>query len=783
MNKLIRNIIMIGHARLQDASPTWLVFAIVLSIVLASCSVTKKVPSGSYLLNKVKIESDVKGISESNLKPFLRQKPNSSMILLGRVKLGAYNVPNNDSTWLNRQLLKFGEPPVLYSDRLAGISIEQIRLQLGNKGYLNAEVDTIVEKKAKKANVTYRIKANDPYVIRHFSDTIASIDSTIYKFLESRRRLDFVKEGDIFDLGVLEDGRVDIVNLLRSNGYYNFAKENIYYLADTTVGNNQVDLTLGLNNPTDTTRHPIYYFRDIVVNNGIDQVLLRDSSRHYLLDTVQYRDIKVVSQRNKFLLPKAIYYNTFIRPGRVYSDRLLERTYSSLNRLGPVSQTNISLTPVMRNDSNFIDTSISIFPGNLHFMQFGVDGTNSAGDLGIATDATYEHKNILKGGEVLRLKVNAAYEFIASSDSANFADKGYYEYGAEAFLNIPQLLLPWMMKSFRDQPSASTEFSVGINFQKRSEYLRQFFNLSSRFQWSRLNWQLTNVVNPLDITYVRMPWMSKRFADAYMNDSINPILKASYEEQLIARTAYTVTYSNVSFGRVPPRVPFRIRAGVELAGYLPRLIASLGGAKQNESGRYTLMGLPYAEYVKGDLDFAPTYRIDDENSLAGHISIGVALPYGNSLALPFEKRYYGGGANSVRGWSTRSLGPGTYNNEAAGYDFANKTGDIKLDFSIEYRHKLTKMFELATFIDAGNIWTIKDYQSQPGGYFQFSSFYKELAAAYGAGFRVDLDFLLLRVDMGMKAYNPALQGKDRWSVIKPSIGRDFAFHFAIGYPF
>lgn len=783
MNKLIRNIIMIGHARLQDASPTWLVFAIVLSIVLASCSVTKKVPSGSYLLNKVKIESDVKGISESNLKPFLRQKPNSSMILLGRVKLGAYNVPNNDSTWLNRQLLKFGEPPVLYSDRLAGISIEQIRLQLGNKGYLNAEVDTIVEKKEKKANVTYRIKANDPYVIRHFSDTIASIDSTIYKFLESRRRLDFVKEGDIFDLGVLEDGRVDIVNLLRSNGYYNFAKENIYYLADTTVGNNQVDLTLGLNNPTDTTRHPIYYFRDIVVNNGIDQVLLRDSSRHYLLDTVQYRDIKVVSQRNKFLLPKVIYYNTFIRPGRVYSDRLLERTYSSLNRLGPVSQTNISLTPVMRNDSNFIDTSISIFPGNLHFMQFGVDGTNSAGDLGIATDATYEHKNILKGGEVLRLKVNAAYEFIASSDSANFADKGYYEYGAEAFLNIPQLLLPWMMKSFRDQPSASTEFSVGINFQKRSEYLRQFFNLSSRFQWSRLNWQLTNVVNPLDITYVRMPWMSKRFADAYMNDSINPILKASYEEQLIARTAYTVTYSNVSFGRVPPRVPFRIRAGVELAGYLPRLIASLGGAKQNESGRYTLMGLPYAEYVKGDLDFAPTYRIDGENSLAGHISIGVALPYGNSLALPFEKRYYGGGANSVRGWSTRSLGPGTYNNEAAGYDFANKTGDIKLDFSIEYRHKLTKMFELATFIDAGNIWTIKDYQSQPGGYFQFSSFYKELAAAYGAGFRVDLDFLLLRVDMGMKAYNPALQGKDRWSVIKPSIGRDFAFHFAIGYPF
>ncbi len=761
----------------------YVVTSIFMSVFILSCSTTKKVPSGSYLLNKVKIESDVKGISESSLKPYLRQKPNSSMILLGRVKLKTYNMADNDSTWLNRQMIKFGEPPILYSDRLAGISIEQIRLQLGNKGYLNAEVDTIVEKKNKKANVTYSIKSNEPYVIRHFSDTIATVDTTIHKLLEARRRFEVPKEGDIFDLEVLENKRVEIVNLLRNNGYYNFLKENIYYLADTTVGNNKVDLTLGLNNPTDTTHHPSYYFRNIIVNNGIDQTLLRDSSRHYLLDTVQYKDFKVVSERNKFLLPKAIYYNTFIRSGRIYSDRLLERTYSSLNRLGSVSQTNISLTPVVENDTNFIDTNISIFPGNLHFMQFGVDGTHSAGDLGIAADATYEHKNILKGGETFRFKVNAAYEFIAASDSANFTDKGYYEYGAEAFLNIPQLVLPWMMKRLREQPSASTEFSVGINFQKRSEYLRQFFNLSSRFQWSRLNWQLTNVVNPLDITYVRMPWMSQRFVDAYMNDSINPILKASYEEQLIARTSYTATYTNVTYGRVPPIVPYRIRAGIEVAGHIPRLIASLGGTKQNESGRHTLMGLPYAEYVKGDLDFASSYRIDDKNTLAGHISIGVALPYGNSIALPFEKRYYGGGANSVRGWSTRTLGPGTYNNEKAGYDFANKTGDIKIDLSVEYRHKVTKMFELATFIDAGNIWTIKDYQSQPGGYFQFSSFYKELAAAYGAGFRVDLDFLLLRFDLGMKAYNPALRGKERWSIIQPRIGRDLAFHFAIGYPF
>lgn len=758
-------------------------FVVAVALAATACSVTRKVPRESYLLNKVKIETDTKGIGESDLKPFLRQKPNSSMLVFGRVKLQAYNLPDNDSTWLNRQLLKFGEPPVLYSDRLTDLSMEQIRLQLGNKGYLNAKVDTVIEKKNKKVNLTYRVTGNEPYTVRSFKDSIQPIDSTIYRILEQRKDLQVIKEGDIFDLEVLESGRVRIVNTLRNSGYYGLQKDYLYYLADTTVGNHQVDLTLGINNPTDTTRHEQYYFRNVTVNNGISHAMLQDSTRHDLLDTVLYRGIKVVSEPKKFMLPQAIYYNTFVRPKRLYADRLLERSYSSLNRLGSVNQTSINLNPVVANDSNFIDTNISIFPGNMHFMQLGVDGTNSAGDLGIATDLTYEHKNIMKGGETFRVKLNAAYEFIANSDSTNFGDKSYYEYGAEAFLSIPQLLLPWLMKHLKDQPSASTEFSVGMNLQSRSEYLRQFFNLSSRLQWSRRNWQLTNVVEPLDITYVRMPRMSEKFREAYMNDSINPILKASYEEQLIVRTAYTATYSNVSFGRVPPRIPYRIRAGIEIAGYLPRLLAVAGGTQKNESGRNTILGLPYAEYVKADLDFAPTYRFDEWRSLAGHIAIGFAYPYGNSIALPFEKRYYGGGANSVRGWSTRSLGPGTYSNKLGGFDFANKTGDIKLDMSLEYRRKLTEMFELAGFLDAGNIWTIQEYQSQPGGYFRFSSFYQELAAAYGIGFRVDLNFLLLRLDMGMKAHNPALPQGERWSLVKPDFGRDFALHFAIGYPF
>jgi outer membrane protein assembly factor BamA len=755
---------------------------------LAACNVTKKVPEGSYLLNKTDIKSDVKGIGSSALKPYLRQKPNSSMILLGRVKLQMYNIPNSNSSWINRQLLKFGEAPVLYNEHLAGVSAEQIQLHLKNKGYLNVEVDTAVVKKNKKARVTYSVTGNDPYRIRTFTDTIHSVDTAVYTILSRSRQLDLMKEGDIFDLSVLEEGRERMTTTLRNRGYYNFSKDNFYFVADTTVGANQVDVTLALNNPADTTVHRQHYIGNVTVLNGVDQVALQDSARRSSLDldTVDYRGMRIISEKNRFLRPRAVYYNTFLRPGRLYSDRTVERTYASLNGMGPVTQTSINLTPVMRNDSAYIDSRITLFPGNLHYTQFGIDGTNSAGDLGVAGNVTYEHRNFLKGGETFRVQLSAAYEFITASDSLNLLDRSFYEYGAEAFLSIPQLLLPWLMKQLRDQPSASTEFSAGINFQKRPEYLRQFFNLSTRFQWSSSEWRLQHMLEPVGITYVRMPWKTKRFEDLYLNEATNPILRYSYDDLLIVRTAYNLTYTN--YGRLGvrrrmPSVPFRLRSGIEVAGWLPRIVAGMGAGDVNGNGIKTLFQQPYSEYMKVDFDMSASYAFDDNNTLASHLSVGVACPYGNSSVLPFEKRYFGGGANSVRGWSIRSLGPGTYSSDSMKSDFGHKVGDVKLDFSLEFRRKFTNLFEVAAFVDAGNIWTIRDYMKQPGGMFRLNSFYKELAVAYGLGLRLNLDFLLIRVDGGMKAHNPGLPEGSRWTIFKPHFRRDFAFHFAIGYPF
>lgn len=755
--------------------------------MLGACSVTKKVPDGSYLLNKTDIESDVKGLGSSALKPYLRQKPNSSMILLGRMKLKMYNIPNDTTTWLNRLMLKYGEPPVLYNEQLAVISAEQIRLHMNNKGYLNAEVDTTVVKKEKKANVTYNVTGNDPHRIRTFNDTIHSTDTTIYNILDRTRQLELIKEGDIFDLSVLEEGRERMTTILRNMGYYGFLKDNFYFIADTTVGTNEVDLTLALKNPSDSTHHRRYYLGDVTVINGVDPVLLQDSARRSSLelDTVDYRGMRIISGKDRFLRPRAIYYNTFLRPDRLYADRLTERTYASLNGMGPINQTTINQIPATRNDSSYIDSRITLYPGNLHYVQFGVDGTNSAGDLGVAGNISYEHRNFLKGGETFRVQLNAAYEFI-TSDSLNLLDNSFYEYGIETSLSIPQLLLPWMLRRLKDQPSASTEYSVGVSFQKRPEYLRQFFNLATRFQWASNDWRVQHMLEPVGVTYIRMPWKSKEFEELYFNDDVNPILRYSYDDQLIVRSAYTFNYTNFNrLGRRRmPTFPFRIRSGVEVAGWLPRIATNLGGGEVNSKGFHTFFQQPYSEYVKGDFDIAVSYALDDKNTIASHIAVGVAYPYGNSEVLPFEKRYFGGGANSVRGWSTRTLGPGTYSNDTiTGSDFGRKIGDVKIDFSVEYRHKLTSMFELAGFVDAGNIWTIRDYVEQPGGLFRWNSFYKELAAAYGIGLRLDLNFLLIRVDGGMKAHNPGLPKGSRWTIFKPDFSRDFAFHFAIGYPF
>ena len=226
---------------------------------------------------------------------------------------------------------------------------------------------------------------------------------------------------------------------------------------------------------------------------------------------------------------------------------------------------------------------------------------------------------------------------------------------------------------------------------------------------------------------------------------------------------------------------FTNRVAIETAGAFLYAMSSIFH-QHRDDGVYKIFGIQYAQYLKGEVDYTINHRFTTRNSISFHVGGGVAFPYGNSKMVPFEKRFYAGGANGVRGWSVRTLGPGSYDSHNSVTDFINQCGDISLVLNLEYRNKLFWVFEGAVFIDAGNIWTIRDYPNQPGGMFRLKSFYKEIAASYGIGLRMDFNYFLLRLDMGVKAHNPA-QGQDRWPLLNPSWKRDVAFHFSVGYPF
>ena len=313
--------------------------------------------------------------------------------------------------------------------------------------------------------------------------------------------------------------------------------------------------------------------------------------------------------------------------------------------------------------------------------------------------------------------------------------------------------------------------------QNRPEFHRRVFSAAWRYRWEEAHHNLSYRFDLLDLNYVSMPWISETFKRDYLDDegNRNAILRYNYEDLFIMKLGFGLSYNDGSDA---------VRANVESSGNLLNSLSHIAKFKTNSNGQNTLFGIAYAQYAKMDVDYTHLFKFDEHNTLAAHIGLGIAYPYGNSKILPFEKRYFSGGANSVRGWNVRGLGPGKFKGKDGRIDFINQTGDMKLDFNLEYRTHMFWKLDGAVFVDAGNIWTLKEYADQPGGKFTFNEFYKQIAVAYGVGLRLNFDYFILRMDMGMKAINPAYESNaEHYALVHPNFSRDFAFHFAVGLPF
>lgn len=764
--------------------------AIVALLVVSSCNATKHVPDGKYLLNKVHIEVDDNSFNKKELKNYLRQTPNHEILGGVKFQLAIYNWSGKDSTkWYNKWVRKLGQAPVIYDPSLTEASKSQLRLALVNKGYMDAIVEADTVSKGKKMQVDYRIKAGEPHYINSLEYEIP--DDTIRSLIFQDSTKLLLKEKALFDRNVMEQERVGIADRLRYNGYFGFSKDYITYTADTTENSKAVDLVLKVKPPYQNRIegyevHEPFYIRKVYVITDFDPSTEKQLSNYRLLPSEEYKGVNIIYGEEKYLRANIIDDNCFIKVGEKYNSTDVDRTYQSFGRLGILKYINISFETVGREDGRLmLDAFILLTKGKSQTVSVSLEGTNSEGDLGFGIATTYQHRNIARGSETLSAKLGINYESI-SGDMSGLINNRYAEYSGEVNINFPKFIFPFLKKSFRQKIRANTEFGTSFTYQERPEYTRVIAGAGWKYKWTERGSMINHVFDLLDINYVYLPKKTDSFLDEIAPD--NPLLRYSYEDHFIMRTGYSFYYTNkqntTGIGNFvyQPNI-YTFRAGIETAGNLLFGISRLSKQKKDPNAQaYKIFGIQYSQYVKLNADYSLNHSFDRRNSLVFHIGAGVAIPYGNTTILPFEKRFYAGGANSVRGWSVRTLGPGSYNANNSVSSFMEQCGDIRLDMNVEYRAKLFWVFELAAFIDAGNVWTIRYYENQPGGEFKFNEFYKQIAAAYGLGLRMNFNYFLLRLDCGMKAFNPA-KGQERVPLIHPDFKRDFAVHFSIGYPF
>ena len=721
-------------------------------MLLCGCSVSRHLPEGTYMLNKARVvvDSKYRDINTLAMKEYVRQKGNTRWLSTVKVPLGIYSLSGRDSTWMNRALWALGEAPVVYDSLMARQTCEDLKQALANMGYLDAEVALYVDYKKRKANTIYLLRPGTAYKISHYDTDIQ--DSVIEQML--RRRTSTLYAGKLFSADALNTERSQITTYLQDQGYFRFHKEFITYRARRHEKEKTVDLTLVL--------HP--YFRT-------------DEDSGSLHSRFDIRNVTFLSGSGDSVIHlrrHVLEENSFIEAGKPYSITGLQKTYNHFGRLNAVRYTNISYEMVP--DTTLLDAKILVQTNKPSTLSFQPEGTNTAGDLGAAASLTYQNRNLFRGSEVLSVQLRGAYEAIRGLEG--YSNQDYFEYSLESRLSFPRFIFPFLSQKFRRSTIATSEVSLLYDSQDRPEFHRRVLSAGWHYQWKQENRFDSYRLDLVDLNYVFMPWISQTFHDEYLTDNSNSnaILKYNYEDLFIMKIGFGYAYNN---GRTA------VKTNLETAGNLLDLYAHAINTSKNDLGQYKIFNIAYAQYVKADIDFIQRLYESDKSQLVFHTGFGIAYPYGNSRVLPFEKRYFAGGANSVRGWSVRSLGPGSYKDKDGRINFITQTGDMKLDVNLEYRSHLFWKFYGALFVDAGNIWTLRDYKDQPGGQFKFSRLLDDLAVGYGMGVRLNFDYFILRFDLGMKAINPAYETENEahYPLIHPDFGRDLAFHFAVGMPF
>ncbi len=755
--------------------------------LLASCSLRRHVPDDKMILknNIVEIHSKDVDFSKSDISHYISQSATPKFLGFMPQTWIYYKTENKTNKkfykWINETI---GKKPVYFNNELKEKSVSQISKYLNDVGYFNSGISTQIKNKRGIGKVIYGIYPAQPYIVDSITYKIS--DTTIYRYVKEIEDVLPVQKGDIFDAFDLDDERDMISEYLKNKGYYYFTKDYIFMEVDTNFSARKANIDIRIENVLNPLTqkmepHKRYLINDIYIYpkgtslNGLD------------VDTVTHT-FKVSRRHNdesfKFVFsgdPK-IRFKTFddmvhIHTKQPYNLRSVTQTYKSLNNLKIYNLTNIDFEPVeSENDSiNLLNCNIILNRTKVNFYSLQVEATNSSGDKGILGSFTYRNKNIFKGSEIFNISVKAGIQAQSIlDDEGNTSLFNTKEFGIEGSLFLPKFLSPIKFKNFAKEYQPKTTLTTGYNIQSRPIYLRQITTLAFGYNWMSNQYE-QHIFTPITLNSVKVE-PTPSFAEI-LEQETNQRIKDQYTNHLIFGLDYTYIYSNQNVRFLKDF--FYFKANVQSSGNLLSAFNNTGLIKTVDN-YHEIFGIRYAQYVRLALDFRYFHYTIGENQIATRFMLGAGIPYGNSNDMPFEKSFYAGGTNGMRGWQFRELGPGTFSNP----DKLNieRIGDIQLEFNLEYRFPIYSIFKGAVFTDIGNIWTMRESETFVGGEFHFNTFYKQLAVDAGIGIRLDISFLLFRLDVAAPMVNPAYPEGQRWRISKLQFN-DFILNFGIGYPF
>ena len=761
---------------------------LLLGLLSWSCSTTKNLPEGAVLYTGIsKIEIQQPDASEAGrstveeVEAALAYPPNNALLGSSSVRvpfpfgLWVYNAFVNKEGKVSRWIFnKLAAKPVLISTVNPDVRVKVARNLLNEYGYFNGATSYALvpdKKDPRKAKIAYQVTMNQPY----------TIDSILY--VRMRNRVDsllprlsserLIRKGDNFNVVRLQEERERIADRLRDNGYYYFRPEYMIYQADTTITSGKVSLRI-------VPKEGMPRNALIPWKLGNVDFYLNGYRNEQPTDSIRYKDLTIHYEGKLRVRPKVLYDRLYFRPGNRYSQTQQERSQTALARLGIFRYAEFQYAPrdTMRRQDT-LDLRIHTVYDLPLDGELELNVTAKSNDqIGPGAVFSVTKRNMFGGGETFGVKLRGSYEW----QTGNKLDAGgskinSYELGLSTTLTFPRLLFPTLGKRDLNFP-ATTTFRIYADQLNRARFFKMLSfggEASYEFQPSATS---HHSVTPFKLAYNLLQHTTAEF------DSIadsNKALMKSLQDQFVPSMSYTYTYDDSPI--TTKRHHVWLQGSITQAGLLMNTAYAIAGKPFDKEGK-KLFGNPFAQFIKGTVEARYNYQLGENQRLVGRIMAGAIYSYGNARTAPYNEQFYVGGANSVRAFTIRSIGPGRYyqSSDENKYAYIDRTGDLKFEANLEYRFPIMGDLHGATFLDCGNIWLLREDPDRPGGRLKAGHFFKDLALGTGFGFRYDMDFLVIRFDVGIGLHLPYETGKSGYYNL-PRFKDGMGYHFAIGYPF